>query len=167
MDCKEFREVLDLYVDGELSAESMLAGQSHLKGCTGCSRVARQLGLLRNSVKRVVNQFDPPVELVDKIAAVASPGWLRLLRGLPRSAQVVWRQKVSVPMPAFALVLAVIMTLGIWMISRRAAATPPESLRRPSVVNTEAPAPESRGLDFTQFDRGERAAIEKVRLRNP
>jgi len=167
MDCKEFREVLDLYVDGELSAESMLAGQSHLKLCTACSRVERQLVRLRSSVKRVVNEYDPPPELVDKIGTVAWPGWLRLLTRLPKGTRAVWHQKVAIPMPAFAVFLIAVVTMGIWVISRRPSAPPVRPLRGPSGVKTEIPVPESRGLDLSQFDRGERAAIDKVRLRNP
>ncbi|MEP6912340.1 MAG: zf-HC2 domain-containing protein [bacterium] len=163
MDCKEFREVLDLYVDRELSLESMSAGQSHLKGCAACGRVERQLVLLRNSVKRVVNEFDPPAELTDKIDTFARPSWLRLLTGLRKGSRLAWHKKVAVPMPAFAMFLIAVLSLGVWVMSRRTATTPPG---RPPGVRTVTPMPESRGLDLSRFDRGERAAIEKMRLRN-
>src|SRR5438093_3447302 len=38
MDCKTFREALDCYVDGELSAEARTAAETHRRECARCAR---------------------------------------------------------------------------------------------------------------------------------
>jgi anti-sigma factor RsiW len=63
MDCKEFRERLDRYVDGELSAESASEAREHSKGCASCAKAEAGLKHLRSSLKRVVNRHQPPPEL--------------------------------------------------------------------------------------------------------
>ena len=75
MDCKEFRELLDLHVDGELSPEATLSARAHLEGCGACSRVERQLIRLRGAVKRVVKEVEPPPELERAIRKLARPEW--------------------------------------------------------------------------------------------
>ena len=62
-DCKHMREVLDLYVDGELSPEATAAARLHLNECTACRRAERQLLLLREGVKGAVAQYRPSDEL--------------------------------------------------------------------------------------------------------
>jgi anti-sigma factor RsiW len=164
MDCKEFREELDQYVDGELPADTLLAGRSHLKGCIACGRFERQRLLLRSSVKRVVNEPLPPPELLDKVRAIATPAWRRWFTSLSKGAKAIWHQKVAIPMPAFALFFIAIATFGIWVVSKRTAPIPSPA---PLGLKTVTPARAPGGLDLTQFDRGERAVIQKVRLRNP
>ena len=76
MNCIEFRQVLDLYVDGELSAEAMASASVHLNECEPCSSVVRELLRLRAAVKQVVSEHKPPPELVGSVRQViASPAW--------------------------------------------------------------------------------------------
>jgi anti-sigma factor RsiW len=174
MDCKEFRELLDLYVDGELSPEANLSAHAHLDGCTACSRVQQQLAVLRRAVKRVVNQHEPPPELVHNVQGLIRPARGRLIpRPWARQHAMMdgagtripfWQKKVAVPVPAFApLLIAVLVTAG-WIISMR-----PGSPSRPAVpiggrkAASMSSAP-VKGFDLRQFDRGERATIYKVRV---
>lgn len=62
-DCKQMREVLDLYVDGELSAEATDAARLHLRECATCRRAEQQLLLLRNDIRAAVAQYQPPQKL--------------------------------------------------------------------------------------------------------
>ena len=62
-DCKQMREVLDLYVDGELSPEATAAARLHLNECTACHQAQRELLLLREGVKAAVSEYRPPEEL--------------------------------------------------------------------------------------------------------
>ncbi len=171
MDCKEFRELLDLYVDGELSPEATLSARAHLEECGACSRVERQLGRLRGAVKRVVGEVEPPLELERRVRKLARPGWQENITGLwsepspASSARVaVWRRKIAVPLPAFALILCAAVALGGWIFSTlntRRSPSNPAGVRKAVDPSVSDPA---TTFDLAQFDRGERAAIYKVRL---
>ncbi len=63
MYCKRLRELLDLYVDGELSAEATEAARLHLMECADCRRAERQLSLLRMGIRGAMAQYRPPVAL--------------------------------------------------------------------------------------------------------
>jgi len=76
MDCKQMREVLDLYVDGELSPEAFAAAHLHLKECAACGQAERHLLLLREGVKSAVGVYRPPDELAQ---------WVRTRMGVSRS----------------------------------------------------------------------------------
>ena len=169
MDCKEFRELLDLYVDGELSPEASFAARAHREGCNACSRVEQRLARLRGAVKRTVTEIEPPAELERRVRNLARPGWRQVISGSfpspvnDRSGIPIWRRRVAVPVPAFVMTLLAFLALGVWTVStlpERPTQSVPASVRRASP----APALETgAGFDLTQFDRGERAAIYKVR----
>jgi hypothetical protein len=74
MDCKQFREILDLYVDRELSAEATAQAESHLSACAACRRAAEQLNLLRGAVKQVVGGYEIPSELVERVQSRSRVG---------------------------------------------------------------------------------------------
>ncbi len=63
MDCKQFREILDLYVDQELSAGATAAAGAHVAECSHCRQAVTQLQLLRRCVKESVNQHEVPQTL--------------------------------------------------------------------------------------------------------
>lgn len=73
MDCLEFRRVLDLYVDGELSPEAAAAAGVHGSECVSCKRTEQELRRLRQAVKDAVRQLHPPSGLADKIQQSISP----------------------------------------------------------------------------------------------
>ena len=94
MDCKQMREVMDLYVDGELSAEATAAAGLHLSECAACRGTERKLLLLRQGVKAAVAQHRPPEKLqLWAHSRFAVPTWRRLL-------------------PAFAVVALMVVTIG-------------------------------------------------------
>jgi predicted anti-sigma-YlaC factor YlaD len=99
MDCKEFRELVDFYVDGELSPETTLSARAHLEGCGACSRVEQQLLRLRGAVKRVVNEIAPPPELETRVKNLAWPGWHKVTIGSASKDQTAevpfWRKKIA------------------------------------------------------------------------
>lgn len=67
MDCKELREALDLYVDGELSPDGMASASAHLDECNPCRRAVDELRRLRRAVKSAVLRHQPPPEFVRRI----------------------------------------------------------------------------------------------------
>ena len=70
MDCKEFRESLDFYADGELAPEAEAAARLHLSECAACRRAEAELLRLRRALKRTVAQHQPPPELVRRVEAL-------------------------------------------------------------------------------------------------
>lgn len=67
MDCKNLREVLDLYVDGELSPEAVVQAEVHLAECVSCRNAVARLNQLRRVVKTTVGQYQPTPQLVDRV----------------------------------------------------------------------------------------------------
>jgi anti-sigma factor RsiW len=170
MDCKEFREVLDLYIDGELAPERMTAARAHLSECAACERAEKELLRLRRALKLAVSQHEPPDELVLRVRRLSQPFWRRLFpaqgseRVDERRAQTnhpSWRKSVTVPLPVFALLLLAVVLLGGWSISLRA------SRQQQAAANMHLPPAPGRatenGDDLSRFDRGERATIYKER----
>jgi hypothetical protein len=63
MDCKEFREALDLFVDGELAAGAAAVANTHAGECGSCRRAYEDLLKLRRSVQKVVREQELPAHL--------------------------------------------------------------------------------------------------------
>src|ERR1044071_20933 len=155
MDCKEFRERLDLYVDGELSAESAEAARGHLKGCPSCSKAEAGLRHLRSSLKRVVNRHRPPpgleVETLRALRARQSARAGRVFDESRRDGTPVWRAKVVVPVPFLALLVLSVVALVGWLLFARAGV----ATRR-----TAQPGEASAESYFSGYYGGERASIQ-------
>jgi len=73
MDCKEFREVLDLHVDRELSAEAAVSAELHLRECGSCHLAAEELLRLRRALKEAVNRHQPPPGLAESVQRNLAP----------------------------------------------------------------------------------------------
>ena len=98
IDCKKLREVLDLYVDHELSPDAFAQANAHIAECGACSRAVENLSRLREAIRTAVEKPKPPPELFEHVRGLI----------LPRSYQ-------AVPIQAIAamLVLAGILTLFV------------------------------------------------------
>ncbi len=77
MDCKNLREVLDLYVDGELSPEATVQAEAHLAECQACRRAADRLQGLRQAVKTAVSQYQPAPQLASRVRKSTVSPWHR------------------------------------------------------------------------------------------
>src|SRR5258708_35992269 len=75
MDCKNLREVLDLYVDGELSPEATVQAEAHLAECHACRRAADGLRGLRQAVKAAVSQYQPSPQLASPLRKSTPSLW--------------------------------------------------------------------------------------------
>ena len=157
MDCEEFRERLDLYVDGELSEELTEAAREHLKGCASCAKAEAGLRHLRSSLKRVVNRHQPPPTLeAETLRSIRSRKSVRAGRALDegrRDGTPVWRAKVVVPAPFFAMLVLSVVALAGWLLFARAGV----STRR--TAPTDQASAESY---FSGYYGGERASIKVV-----
>ncbi|PYS92952.1 MAG: hypothetical protein DMF64_06740 [Acidobacteria bacterium] len=154
MDCKEFRESLDFYADGELAPEAEAAARLHLNECAACRRAEAELLRLRRALKRTVAQHQPPPELVRRVEA---------LIGAHRPHRL-WQRRISLPAPVFALLLVATLLVGLGVASLRRAPPGKQSASVQPEQKPPAPAPAPQGnLDLARFDHGERATIYKVR----
>ncbi len=77
MDCKNIREILDLYVDGELSPEATVQAEAHLAECDSCRRTVDRLNRLRQAVRASVGQYQPAAQLVARVRKSTITSWLR------------------------------------------------------------------------------------------
>lgn len=79
MNCKQFRESLDCYLDGELSGEASAAADAHRKECPQCERAVLRLQELKTTVRRTVSIATPPSDLDARIRAAVGSPWTRSL----------------------------------------------------------------------------------------
>jgi hypothetical protein len=77
MNCKQFRESLDCYLDGELSAEASAAADAHRRECPQCARAVMRLQELKTTVRRTVSMTTPPSDLDARIRAAVGSPWTR------------------------------------------------------------------------------------------
>jgi hypothetical protein len=77
MNCKQFRESLDCYLDGELSAAASAAADAHRKECPQCDGAVRHLQELKATVRRTVGAATPPSDLDARIRAAVAGPWTR------------------------------------------------------------------------------------------
>jgi hypothetical protein len=78
MDCKEFREALDLFVDAELAADAAAAANTHASECSLCRRAYEDLLRLRRSVQKAVREQELPGHLEQLVRARLAPRARRL-----------------------------------------------------------------------------------------
>lgn len=106
MNCKQFRESLDCYVDGELSAAAAAAADAHRRECQSCDRNVASLLAMRTALKKTAAAAPVPSGLVDRVNAVLAPDWRR---PLSRSRFTLRRSLVATA----ALVLAAIVLTAL------------------------------------------------------
>src|SRR5215831_2419226 len=87
-DCKNIREILDLYVDRELSPEATVQAEAHLAECPACRNRVARLNRLRQAVKTAVRQYQPPTQLVDQVRRSTISRWRRATTWVPVAATV-------------------------------------------------------------------------------
>jgi anti-sigma factor RsiW len=158
MDC-EFTEKVSLLLDKELTAAESLRVKDHIAGCKACQQAQEDFSRLRREIKAY--DFQPQT--------FAQAGMLA--RILKQEKLPLWRRSVSLPLPLMTCLLAIVVALGLWTAALRRASSIEQSKRSaPENAATPAKAPpsqaeafEGRGVDFSHYDHGERAAIYKVR----
>lgn len=89
MDCRNVREILDLYIDRELSPEATVQAEAHLAECLACRRAADRLNRLRQAVKAAVDQYQPSTQLVDHVRRSTLSRWRRAPAWIPAVAAMV------------------------------------------------------------------------------
>ena len=79
MDCKKLREVLDLYVDHELSPDAITQANRHIAECGACRRAVESLCRLREAIKTAVMNPENSRNLAARVRGLISPPWYQAL----------------------------------------------------------------------------------------
>jgi anti-sigma factor RsiW len=69
MDCKDYQQLLDAYVDGELDLVRQIDFEKHLEGCAVCTAAAKNLSLFRNAIRNSAPRYLASPELKQRIRA--------------------------------------------------------------------------------------------------
>ncbi len=120
MDCRRFRESLDLYVDGELSVDAMAAADAHRRECAKCALAAREIDALRRAVRDTTESVPVPAGFEDRVRAA-----LRL----PTVAAVRGQRGTTRPWVRFAAAAMLLCAVGVSIAAAR-----PAWLREPLVA---------------------------------
>src|SRR5260370_3062839 len=72
MDCKKLREILDAYVDRELSADANAQAEVHIAECHACRRTLGRLTRLRGAVRAAVGEPEAPADLFERVQSSLS-----------------------------------------------------------------------------------------------
>src|SRR6266852_7050559 len=67
MDCKKLREVLDAYVDRELSVDAVAQAEAHITECNSCRRAVEGLTRLREAVRTAAGKPEVPQQLLARV----------------------------------------------------------------------------------------------------
>jgi hypothetical protein len=166
MDCKEFREILDLYIDDELSADASTSARIHRNECSLCRMAEGQLLQLRRGLKEVVAKHEPPPKLVEQVRRLSRSRWSRwIIGGASSGVQIdrpFWKTRIAIPAPAFALLMLAIGTFAI--LALRLYSGRENEPRSTTTLNEKQPSsPRDKGTaDLSRFDHGGRASLYKT-----
>lgn len=120
MNCAEWKERMDAYVDAELPPAETDAFRAHLDKCAGCAASAFALAQGKIATRRAATRYAAPSDLRSRILDLAQseggPG-LRRAEGnwktvRPFTSRAWWRWGV-------ALAALLLITAGLFMASRR------------------------------------------------
>jgi len=147
MDCEQMERVSQL-IDGELTDEEAATTSRHLAACQICSQAQADFLRLRHEIK--VHDF--------KLEPFAKE---RVLRDVRASLNPpIWRRRISVPVPAIALLLIALVIIVLWSLMRfsRVPASQEVNVKR---VSTDRHSQDV--FDLSRFDHGDRVAIRKIK----
>src|SRR5689334_5565652 len=126
MSC-DFTEKVSQLIDNELSEEEAKGMSLHLATCQACQSAHEDFLRLRGEIK----------------AYIAAPDLVAQRRALGRiiasEKPALWKRRITLPAPAFALLLIAVISLGIWVAFLRGPS--PAKTEKPSERVLRAPAP--------------------------
>ena len=149
MDC-EFTEKVSLLIDDELAPKEVAPLQTHLESCDVCRNAQTAFLEMRQQIG--ADEIDP--------LPFAAQRTLREI--LSSRSQPLWKRRILVPMPALAVLVVALLGLAIWLMTLQSPRAPGGQVSvKPSRVDPKQIG--GTGFDLTRFDRGDRAAIEKIK----
>ena len=150
MDC-DFTEKISLFVDGELSPDESERVGRHILACPVCKLTQEDFLRLRQEIK----SYDfKPGPLAESQA---------LDRILSSQKTPLWKRRVALPVPVFALILILLIASGLWSVSSLLAKPQPPGGGIRAEKRFDETTPPQTGLDLSRYDGGGRAVIYKTR----
>ncbi len=116
MDCRAFRKIFSLFLDGELDERRSENARKHLAVCPLCGRLVSAYRAGADSLERQA-QIEPPADLFDRVIGAVKPTPAMAVRPRVRrqSSPVLLRPRVL--LPGLAAAAAAILSFGIFLLS--------------------------------------------------
>ncbi|MEW6128181.1 MAG: zf-HC2 domain-containing protein [Acidobacteriota bacterium] len=146
MEC-QFIEQISLLIDGELNEADARQIRAHLATCAVCQQAQADFLSLRQAVQAAPHAPD----------AIAQQR--TLTRILTNERTPLWRRKIAMPAPAFALLMLAFVALSFWMVASRINPAPQTGVQISPPSRREVTQNAASAFDLSKFDRGERAVI--------
>lgn len=92
MNCRETREIIGAYADGELDAARNVEIELHLQSCPSCSEIYDEQRALAEAIARHAPRFAAPARLREQVMAIlrVETGERRVIPFLQRNGSAVW-----------------------------------------------------------------------------
>ena len=126
MNCAEWQNQIDAYVDEELSSSDMACFRAHADHCAACAAMALAFMESKSGVRRAGNRYTAAPELRARVFAMASGQGSRndqSVAGRPklRTSWGGWERLTSEAWPrwAIAAVALLVVTAGLIMVANR------------------------------------------------
>ena len=147
MNC-DFTDRVSLLIDGQLAPAEVKQMRQHLTECLVCHQMEHDFLVLRDQIRSYEFETEP---LAQKRT---------LLHVLASQKVPLWQRRIALPAPVFALVVVVLLVLTWSLLIRGERSPAPVRVGNAPGQTGQA---EQGGVDFSQYDHGERAVIYKVR----
>jgi len=124
MTCKEAKNLLNAYVDGELDSAGSLAVETHMRGCASCLGEVENLHGLASAIENGSLRFKAPAHLKRRVQ-----GAIRAANPQARSSVFYWRW-------ASVLASALLIAALTWTVTSRWAESSEEKLLVNDIVSS-------------------------------
>ena len=146
MDC-DFAEKVSMLIDGELSAAEIESVGKHIVVCAECQSLEKDFLFFRQQIKTSVSQQN-------------EAGQAKIMSASVGKKTPFWGERISLPVPALAVLALVLLCFGAWVISSRFERTSVETATQTPVKN---PAPKTANtpgeVSLARYDAGGRTEI--------
>lgn len=125
MNCRETRDLIHGYIDGELDLVKSIEVEEHLVDCAACAQMAKQIRSLRSTVGNSALRFNPPANFEKRLKSALRDE----SEPYPRLLFLRWRW----------LAAAVALTLGFlafWSVARMVARQTPHDVLAQEIVSS-------------------------------
>jgi anti-sigma factor RsiW len=120
MNCPEWHNRIDAYVDGELPATDMVAFRAHAEQCAACAASALAISESKAAIRRAGNRYTAPSELRARVLALAK-GEAKQARSESAGRWTGLGELISGMWPrwAFATAAVLLVAAGVFVAANR------------------------------------------------
>jgi anti-sigma factor RsiW len=124
MTCKETKNLLNAYVDGELDSAGSLSVENHVRGCASCLTETENLRGLASAIQNGGLRFNAPRHLKRNVQAA-----IRIANPAPWRSYFSWRW-------AGTLASAVLIVVFVWVVTTRNAGSSQEAMLVNDIISS-------------------------------